>query len=661
MGNNGSEASHPDSASRFFRSLFSKQEKAPNEFVQQWQAEYQPFETLQTPNQLQLGDGNIPTLTYEYEAFLTKKAQSGTNATGASISYSPHPATGRVVPQWINSSDRHEHTPFIVGESAQFYPSMIRRATGSGIVKEIFGGNPLSKQDVRRMQTIWEVDTLIAGGMDGYRNAEMLCALTAYRKVSRWNSISPKHEAALTSVFSKKTTPDFYLSTLEKDLARIDELIKNYSSEARAELISLFQEQPRQILLFLLDKITSTLMIPAEKMPESKLQELASIRKILRDVNIVSIASDPLKKALESNINDAMVYLQELWISRAFPHAYAITHKCMHEKIPIPDALRSNAQFSTMIMDRFLHESGIIDANDTNWTIQAGMKSSGSALADILSRDASAPLRAAIKAALKNRELQINENTAETPIDEAFNSLADLENLITDALKNPRDTQELQDIITPVEKEARSLQYIIRARAVPTNGDEAKLAETVLKANQLSSKYSADVEHASTEAVGVISNLDGYWHQKFSYQQLQEMYQDGNVTTPDAQIPISFLKDIVVSTPEGGVGFGMLYILLPTRYDAATNQIHRILPVEFTNMSQENRNSIVWCETQLCLPINILGNLLNRFGWEKRKLSLDPTDKIMSTAISQLDTQNQKIRHQDALINRKRKHFPLTS
>jgi|GEM_PF-4674697 len=656
----------------FFKARSRRKEALQNPFANEWSQKYQPFETLAVPDQLQIGAGNTLALSQNFEDFLTSVDDELAELSGKDFIYLPDKFTHKIIPHRLKETEGGmEVAPIFKRRVARFFDILIQKAVREpgfkGLMSKMFGGQKLTSADYQKINLIWETDVLIAGGMDSFGNAEVLAALTAQDRIAKTKILTPEQNECLLEVFSAKKFSKNTLATVSRNLANIDLFFKSKATEDKAQFIEIWQNHPNQILLYLLNKIANTLMIPAGKMTIEQLTELENLRKTLRSINLVSITADPLKSALYSNINDAMVYLQELWISRSAPHAYAITHKITQEKIPLPDALKSNAQFTLQIVNDFFDKLNLIDADDKNWNIQASLKSPGSILAEVLSDRANAGLRLAIKTALKNRNLPFTETEAQTPMDEAFISLAELETLIANSLKNPDDATDLTEIITQIESSARNLQNIIRSRAIPINLEpdaktsDQKLVEVLENSHKIISKYPPETINCRIEAVGVINSPTGKWSQKLNSQEIMALYNLPAGSPPDFQMAINFLKDVISSTPDGGVGFAMLYLLLPTRFNSTRQGLELISPEELSQMTSVQKETILWSETHFCLEENVPGNILNRPGWEARDPQTVMENEALASEIAKLTTTNRKFKAQDAKVDRKRQQFALAA
>jgi len=475
----------------------------------------------------------------------------------------------------------------------------------------------LDEKDIEKIHTLFDVSTTFAGGMDNYSTAHNLAGVAILDAIRR-------NDKPLFNSYDRRLQDEFHISQgvsiikLRRKLKHINYLFKNYNPKNREELRIIYEHHTGILMSYLVNKITDTLLIPVSQITQNQLNELETIQKALREVNLGSITTD--NTTLQANINNAMVYLQELWISRKHPYAYALGNEVVTRKTGLPHQIRFDAALSTELFDGFLNNTGII-THDNKFDGRGDIKSASSLLFEILSNKDNQNIRDRITQ-LAQQYGVLSEDQKPYPqnatlMDQAIIALSKLDALliIAEKLKNA-DQTEVFKLVKDVTEAMNNKEYFIRARAYPTD-DYGSLKNSIERAHNITNQYPSD-DNVSTHAFIAIDGPNGGWARRFSFQEVIELYDNH----PNATLDV--LLDAVRQIPDGGSGFGMWFVWLPARLDIKSKKLTLIPPEEFKRISQQERKNILWVETQLCLPENIPPALHNRLFHERRSNEFVP-------------------------------------
>ena len=438
----------------------------------------------------------------------------------------------------------------------------------------------LSPDDLERIRLYYDVSTIIMGGADGYSTAESLvqrCIKSDYQQ-----------------------------------MRYIDEL---FLKRDFMEVKTLFNEQPNQILTYLIHTIVETHMIDPKNTPPETLSKLANLRKILRETNPSSIATDNTNR--ETNINDAMVYLQELWISRTYPHLFALGNEVVARKTGLPHEKRFCTMWTTRLMDRALHYTRIIDQDDQSFTIRANFKSGSSLILAVLSEQAD--FRESVFNMLTRFGIQTEEIRAlKSPMEQAIKLLQPLENLIT---KPSGHAREVRSLIEEYRKRMSNKEYFVRCYAL--SNDNNRLLLALEKGKEATDAFMEKEPTIHMWANCVMKRQGKGWRQAFSYEDVQKLYND----LPENLrkfAPVWFLLDHIYQLPQDGTGFAMWYMHLPAKIEVknGNRQLRILSPRELGRMNRKTKNDILWMEIELGTDLNALPANWTRSAWEMRQAVL---------------------------------------
>lgn len=439
----------------------------------------------------------------------------------------------------------------------------------------------LSPEDVERVHLYYDVSTIIMGGADGYSVAEVLTRR--------------------------------FINHDYQQIQHIDDL---FDEKSYPEIKTLFEKHPDQILTYLIHTIVETHMIDPKNTPPEMLSKLESLRKVLRETNPSSIATNDTN--LETNINDAMVYLQELWISRAYPHLFAVGNEVVARKTGLAHEKRFCTLWTTRLMDRALNKAGIIDWNDESFTIRGNFKSGSSLLLAILSEQQD--FRDSVFQTLSHFGIDISHiQKMSSPMDQTIALLDPLEKVIIQELANPsKHVLTVQNLIEDLRDRMNDKEYFVRCYAMSDDNDRLQLAlehgkATVDAFKDMPKKKGTNID---MWANCVMKRKDKGFRQAFSYDEIQKIYES---LPKELQryASVWFLLDHIYQIPIDGTGFAMWYVHLPTvmRTIQGNKQLHILSPKE---LRIRKKKDILWMEMELGTDLNALPGNWTRSAWEYR-------------------------------------------
>jgi hypothetical protein len=391
---------------------------------------------------------------------------------------------------------------------------------------------------------LWEVDTMLAAGIDTFLSARMLM-VSMLKKEAAAQQVPASALAVLEDDFGVPRS----LTGYENEIARVGQWVDACIGGDEPALAAIREELAAggsHVFAYVVDLIADACieLTQSEVTPERLARYTAIVETLLRANNVWQ-GLDAASMERVSMLRNGLLYLRELIFFHTHPQTFRIVNGAISERLPVPFQYRLNTAFVDRLIGGTLRKSRILREAKGDMRVMTSIKTVRSTAAYIIEQDAI------------RRELVTTATAMQIAVPEPTTTVAIMD--LLEAVLANNDGQyavEKSKFLVTFANASRALYDIVRCRIVV--GDETTFNQSIASVQRILKSLPRGERHKLGEQARVYLRESHYY--------LNNRGKRTEVDLRSLVSPAAYVQKILASLAEDELAYCAVHFRLPCFY-----------------------------------------------------------------------------------------------